>query len=147
MKVHKFIIYCWEEVSCIIHYDRKNNYDVQLTQIREKTSATIFRAKREHEKNDAAHFQQCCIIPSNEDLKNHKYHLSPCYKNFTRILALKTIHMKTISKQENRGPARRSKLKRLTRSFSSKLLAGLPPAKRPCTDYSAEDFAKLAKCV
>ena len=59
-------------MSCIIHYERENDYDVQLTQITEKTSATILQAKRGHEKNDDVHFQQCCIIPNNEDLENHK---------------------------------------------------------------------------
>ena len=129
-------------MSCIIHYERENNYDVQLT---EKTSAKILQAKRENEKKDDSHFQLCCIIPNNEDLENHKYHLSPCYKKITRILASKTIDMKTISKRENRGPAIKSKLKKLTRSSSRKLLSGLPPAKRPRTDNSAEDCAKLGK--
>ena len=36
-------------------------------------------------------------------------------------------------------------MKKLTRSLSSKLLSGLPPAKIPRTDNSAEDFAKLGK--
>ena len=52
---------------------------------------------------------------------------------------------KTILKGENRGPAIKSKLKRLTRSSSSKLLAGLPPVRRPHTDNSAEDFATPCK--
>ena len=85
------------------------------------------------------------MIPNNEDLKNHKYHLSPYCKKFTRILASKAIDTKIISKRENRGLAIKSKLKRLTRSSSSKLLAGLPPVKRPRTDNSAEDFAKPCK--
>ena len=101
-------------MSCIIHYECENNYDVQLTQITEKTSATILQAKREHEKNDDAHFQQCCMISKNEDLKNYNYHLSPCYKKFSRILASKTIDTKTITKRESRGLA-------INRSSSSKL--------------------------
>ena len=88
-----------------------DNYDVQLTQITEKISAIILQAKRKHEKNDDAHFQECYMIPNNEDLKNHKYHLSACYKKITRILASKTIYTKTISKRENRGPGIKSKLK------------------------------------
>ena len=111
----------------------------------EKTSATILRAKREHEKNDDAHFQQCCMIPKNEDLKNHKYHLTPCYKKFIRILSSETIDTKTISKRENRGSAIKSKSKRLTTSSSSKLLAGPPHVKRSHTDNSDKDFAKPCK--
>ena len=103
-------------MSCIIRYERENNYNFQLTQVTEKISATTLRSKREHEKNDDAHFQECCMIPNNEDLKNHKYHLSPCFKKFTRTLASKTIDTKTISKQENRGPA--SKFKFLTKYYS-----------------------------
>ena len=129
-------------MSCIIHYERENNYDLQLTQITEKTSATILREKREHKKIDDAHFQQYCMIPNNEELRNDKYHLSPCYKKFTKILASKTIDTKTISKRENRGPALKSKLKILNRSSSNKLLAVLPPVKRPRNDDSAEDTAK-----
>ena len=132
-------------MSCIIHYERENNYDVQLTQVTEKISATILRSKREHEKNDDAYFQECCMIPNNEDPKNHKYHLSPCFKKFTRILVSKTIDTNTISKRENQGSALKSKLKRLTRSSSRKLLAGLPPVKRPRSDNSAEDSAKPCK--
>ena len=53
--------------------------------------------------------------------------------------------MKTISKHVNWGLALKSKLKRLTRSSPSKLLAGLPPVKRPGLDNSAEDSAKPCK--
>ena len=74
-----------------------------------------------------------------------KYHMNPCYKKFTRISASKTIDTKTILKRENQGPAIKSKLKRLTRSSSIKLLAGLPTVRRPRTDYSAEDFATPCK--
>ena len=60
-------------MSCIIRYERENNYNFQSTQVTEKISATTLRSKREHEKNDDAHFQECCMIPNNEDLKNHKH--------------------------------------------------------------------------
>ena len=79
-----------------------DNYDVQLTQITEKTSAIILQAKRKHEKNDDAHFQECYMISNNEDLKNRKYHLTACYKKFTRIVASKTIYTKTISFQNEK---------------------------------------------
>ena len=44
------MIHRWKETSCIIHYERENNYNVQQTQITGKTSDTILRAKREHKK-------------------------------------------------------------------------------------------------
>ena len=71
--------------------------------------------------------------------------MNPCYKKFTRISASKTIDTKTILKRENQGPAIKSKLKRLTRSSSIKLLAGLPTVRRPLTEHSAEDFATPCK--
>ena len=85
------------------------------------------------------------MIRNNEELRDDKYHLSPCYKKFTRILASKKIDTKTIPKQENWSPALKSKLKILTKSSSNKLLAGLPPVKRPRNDNSAEDTAKPCK--
>ena len=45
------MIHRWKETSCIIHYERENNYNVQQAQITGKTSDTILRAKREHKKN------------------------------------------------------------------------------------------------
>ena len=106
-----------------------------------KSFTTILQAKSELEKNDDSHFQQCCMILNNKGLKNYKYHLHPCNTKITRSLTSKTVDPKTISKRENGIPSLKSKLIRPARSFSSKLLAGLPFGKRPRTDNYPEDFA------
>ena len=132
-------------MSCIIHYEHEKTYDDQLTHITEQTKARILEAKSKHEKNDDGHLQQCCMIPGNEDLKNCKYHLNPCYKKFTRILVTRSEDTKIFSKQENKTPSVKSKSKRPTRSSSSKILPGLPPVKRRRTHNPKEGFVSPSK--
>lgn len=105
---------------CFIHYEGRSSYDEPVL-VTEKTMKTILAAKKEHEKTNDQHVQQCHSIPA-ENYLTYTYHRNPCYSTFTKILR----------KSKSTTCSTNDVKKRLsgTRTSNKKVLKGLSPLKR-----------------